>query len=120
MKRSRETENDASTSMSKKFGGAAIYKTKFQDSWTKKWPFVQPVKDNLYQFHCTTCFRNLSCGIKVKLILLDTVYLNNKSNDKTLQANSKLNFQPVNQQHTDQVSIIIRKALAFLCRVEMA
>ena len=119
MKRSRETENDASTSMSKKFGGAAIYKTKIQDSWTKKWPFVQPVKDNLYQFHCTTYCRNLSCGHQGEAdnIIRHSLSEQHKSNDKTLRANSKLNFQPVNQQHTDKVSIIIYiKPYNYMCR----
>uniref|UniRef100_A0A1X7TXY9 Uncharacterized protein n=1 Tax=Amphimedon queenslandica TaxID=400682 RepID=A0A1X7TXY9_AMPQE len=58
-------ENDessrSSTSSSKRWGGAAIYKTKFQDSWKKKWPFIQPVKTNIHQFYCTTCSKNVSC-----------------------------------------------------------
>uniref|UniRef100_A0A1X7UL81 BED-type domain-containing protein n=1 Tax=Amphimedon queenslandica TaxID=400682 RepID=A0A1X7UL81_AMPQE len=101
MKRSRE--NDTGTSISKKFGGAAIYNTKFQESWTKKWPFVQPIKDNSYLFHCTTCCRNISCSHQGEAdIVRHSSSEQHKNNAKTLRANTKLNFQPVNQQLTDQ------------------
>ena len=50
------------TSTSKKFGGAALYKTKFQSSWQKAWPFITPIKDNQHAFHCTVCMKAVSCG----------------------------------------------------------
>jgi hypothetical protein len=38
-----------------KKAGAAAYRTKFNHSWTKTWPFVREVKGDPYKFMCTTC-----------------------------------------------------------------
>ena len=46
----------------RKYTGAAVYKSKFKPWWEKKWPFVKLVKDDIHAFHCTVCFKVLSCG----------------------------------------------------------
>jgi len=47
---------------SRKFQGAAVYKSKFQRDWQKKWPCVTPVKDRPHHFYCTPCSKAVSCG----------------------------------------------------------
>ena len=37
----------------KRLVGAAAYTSTFQSSWTKKWPFIKPVKSDGGSFQCT-------------------------------------------------------------------
>ena len=46
----------------KKFGGAAIYKTKYQAAWRDKWPFAVPIPRNPHSFQCNVCNKEVSCG----------------------------------------------------------
>ncbi len=46
----------------RRFSGAAIYNSRFQSSWSKKWPFVVGVKDNPSTFRCNVCSKTLSCS----------------------------------------------------------
>ena len=46
----------------KKYSGAHTYKSKFQVAWQKKWPCIVAVKDNPHMFHCTVCFKAVSCA----------------------------------------------------------
>ena len=41
--------------------GAATYHTKFNKDWTRKYSFLQPVRQDSYSFHCTICNKTLSC-----------------------------------------------------------
>ena len=56
----RKTEELAGPSR-KYGGGGAIYKSRFQVSWQKKWPCVKPVKNDPHHFECTVCSEQVSC-----------------------------------------------------------
>jgi len=47
---------------SRKWSGAAIYKTKFNTTWQQAWPFISPVKHDPHSFHCGVCMKKMSCG----------------------------------------------------------
>lgn len=51
VKRKGTTESESGASW-KKYWGAGLYKTKFQNSWKKTWPFLSAVKDNDHAFYC--------------------------------------------------------------------
>uniref|UniRef100_A0A1X7TWU2 HAT C-terminal dimerisation domain-containing protein n=1 Tax=Amphimedon queenslandica TaxID=400682 RepID=A0A1X7TWU2_AMPQE len=118
MKRTVSTRSDlddseeasrSSTSASKRWSGAAIYKTKFQESWIKKWPFVQPVKTNIHQFYCTTCSKNISCGHQGEAdIVRHSSSEQHKSNAKSLRANTKLNFQPITRAEVKVTNLLVQ------------
>jgi len=60
---------------SRKWSGAAIYKTKFNTTWQQAWPFISPVKHDPHSFHCDVCMKKMSCGHQgdsVVWILLST------------------------------------------------
>ena len=48
--------------LSRKYKGAAVYKSKFQSEWQKKWPCITPVKSKPSFFYCTVCSKSTSCG----------------------------------------------------------
>ena len=52
----------ASSTSTKKYTGAATYKSKFQPSWHKKWPCIKARRDNPHAFECTVCLRTMNCG----------------------------------------------------------
>lgn len=58
----RLKEDDNQQTSSKKFTGAAVYKSSFRPCWQKKWSYITPVKNDPHSFHCTVCFNVLSCG----------------------------------------------------------
>ena len=45
-----------------KFTGAAIYKTKFNKDWAKKYPFLCAVETDPSSYRCNICSRILSCS----------------------------------------------------------
>ena len=60
-----EKPSESHTSYSKftrKYQGAAVYKSKFQLDWQRKWPCITPVKDKRNFFYCTVCGKVVSCG----------------------------------------------------------
>ena len=61
--KSPRLEQEAEQKMSgfRRLSGAALYKSTFQASWTKKWPFVKPVNGDKTSFRCTVCSKVLSC-----------------------------------------------------------
>lgn len=64
-KKKQGSSNDAGPSSSnviRKFAGAARFKTKFNQSWTKKWPFIVEVAGSQHEFKCTLCSKVSSCG----------------------------------------------------------
>ena len=79
-----------------KFKGAAIYKSKFQKSWTEKWPYIVDVTGNPHQFKCTICNRQLSCahmGISdVQRHIEKDIHVKNA---KSARSQSSLNFVSV-------------------------
>jgi hypothetical protein len=48
--------------ISKKLGGAAKYKSKFQKAWAAKYPGIAPVKGDDCMFRCCVCNRTISCS----------------------------------------------------------
>ena len=52
----------SSSASSCKFDGAARFKSKFQPSWTKKWPFIIAVPLSPNEFRCTMCDKVCSCA----------------------------------------------------------
>lgn len=46
----------------RKYQGAAAYKSKFQLQWQKKWPCITPMKEKPNYFYCTVCSKSVSCG----------------------------------------------------------
>ena len=66
-KKKKGSSNDAGPSSSnviRKFAnaGAARFKTKFNQSWTKKWPCSVEVAGSQHEFKCTLCSKVSSCG----------------------------------------------------------
>ena len=57
----RHRSNGRHYAASAKTVGAAKYRTKFHQEWTKLYPFVQEVYDNPYKFQCTVCMRQVAC-----------------------------------------------------------
>jgi hypothetical protein len=59
---SRDSEEDEpSSSAKRKYRGAAVYNSKFDPVWKKTYPCVQPIKGDVYSFHCTLCRKDVSC-----------------------------------------------------------
>ena len=52
----------SSSASSRKFDGAARFKSKFQPSWSKKWPCIIAVPRSLTEFRCTVCDKICSCA----------------------------------------------------------
>lgn len=46
----------------RKYQGAAVYKSKFQLEWQRKWPCITSMKDKPNYFYCTVCAKTVSCG----------------------------------------------------------
>ena len=87
----RRTTEDSS--FRKKFRGAAIYKSKFQSSWPKTWPFVQPVKNDPHAFFCNVCRKSVSCKHQGERdVVRHAACTQHQRNKKALQSTSQLNF----------------------------
>ena len=54
-----DTEEIASK---RRFNGADIYKTKYQQSWERTWSYIRPVKGNPHAFYCKVCMKSISCA----------------------------------------------------------
>jgi hypothetical protein len=103
-RRTEEAEPEASVSNSKKYGGAAIYKTKFNAKWQEKWSFIIPVKNNPHLFHCTACNKDASCGHQGETDVMRHIdSIQHKKNSKTLQNNTRLSFPSTSKSQKDQV-----------------
>ena len=91
---------------SKKARGVAVYKTKFNKDWTKEWSFICEVPNNVYEFHCTMCSRNISCAHKgkrdVERHISKTMH---KANVKALHSQQKLTFLPMSNPVNEKVKI---------------
>jgi hypothetical protein len=53
---------DGSSASSRKFDGAARFKSKFQPFWSKKWPCIIAVPRSPTEFRCTVCDKVCSCA----------------------------------------------------------
>ena len=73
--------------------GAAVYKTRYNQSWQVKWPFILPVKGNPHSFHCTVCNRDVSCSHQGERDILHHSSSDlHKKNAKAMKGVQKLNF----------------------------
>ena len=73
--------------------GAAVYKTRYNQSWQVKWPFILPVKGNPHSFHCTVCNRDVSCSHQGERdVLRHSSSDLHKKNTKAMKGVQKLNF----------------------------
>ena len=65
--------------------------------WQQKWPFVVPVKENLYVFQCTVCKKTVSCGHQGESDIIRHIdSAQHQKNAKDLQSNAKLSFPSSN------------------------
>ena len=88
-----DLEGAPPTKTSRKWSGAAIYKSKYQTSWQKKWPFLSPVKYNPHSCLCSVCKMIISCahqGERDVLRHIDSV--SHKRNAQALHNIQPLNF----------------------------
>ena len=58
----RARVESSNTKFTRKYQGAALYKSKYQNEWHKKWPCITPLKDKRNYFYCTVCGKAVSCG----------------------------------------------------------
>ena len=50
------------SSSARKFDGAARFKSKFQPTWSKKWPCIIAAPRSSSEFRCTVCDKVSSCA----------------------------------------------------------
>ena len=75
--------------------GAAVYKSKFHDAWTKEFPFIRKVQSNRHSFFCTVCNREVSCSHMDKSDVERHVQKQfHKDNEKALRTQQKIPFTP--------------------------
>ena len=75
-----------------KWRGAAIYKTKFNHSWQKKWPFLYVVKEDPHSCHCSVCNNRVSCGHQGERDIIR--HIDSQSHKKNAKGLNKI--QPLN------------------------
>lgn len=92
-------------SSGKKFRGAALYNSKFQSSWLKTWPFVQPVKNDPHVFYCTVCRKSVSCKHQGERdIVRHAETAQHRKNAKALESTSRIKFVSTTDPLKDKVS----------------
>lgn len=88
----------------RKATGAAVYKTKFKNEWTKTWPFICGVPGNAYKFRCTICSRDISCTHMGRADVERHIGKDmHKANVKSAHSQRKLQFVPVSDPINDKV-----------------
>ena len=76
--------------------GAAVYKSKFNDAWTKEFPFIRKVQSNRRSFFCTVCNREVSCSHMCKSDVERHVQKQfHKDNAKALRTQQKIPFSGI-------------------------
>ena len=84
--------------------GAAVYKTRFKNEWTKTWPFICGVPGNIYKFRCTICSRDIGCSHMGKADVERHIGKEmHNANVKSAHSQRKLQFVPVSDPITDKV-----------------
>ena len=86
-----------------KKAGAAAYRTKFNHSWTKVFPFVREVKGDPYKFLCTVCGRHVSCDHQGKRDIERHGKAIHQNNIRSLKAQRTISFPSQSSPLTDQV-----------------
>lgn len=108
MSSSSESETDPGPSKRMKVpgkAGAAVYRTKFNQAWTKVYPFIVGVKGDPYKFLCTVCHRHVACEHQgrrdVERHIGQTMH---QTNAKILKAQSTLSFPSESSTLAEKVS----------------
>ena len=93
----RARVESTNTKFTRKYQGAALNKSKYQNEWHKKWSCITPVKDKRYYFYCTVCAKAVSCGHQgekdVRRHLESELH---KKNVKSVKHTTPLKFIPSN------------------------
>ena len=85
----------SSAVVTRKWSGAARYKTRFQHIWQEKCPFVTVVRGEPYSFRCAVCNKLVSCGHQgEKDVSRHYNSSQHKKNVVVLANTQKLNFRP--------------------------
>lgn len=101
----KNTSSGDRCSSGKKFRGAALYNSKFQSSWLKSWPFVQPVKNDPHAFHCIVCRKSISCKHQGERdIVRHAATTQHQKNAKALESTSHIKFVSTTDPLKDKVS----------------
>ena len=88
--------------------GAAAYRTKFNHSWTKSYPFVREVKGDPYKFLCTVCGRQVACDHQGKRdVERHAGNAMHQANAKSLKAQARISFPPQSSPLNEQVKLIL-------------
>jgi len=105
-----DSDDDLSPGPSKRYkatAGAAVYKTKFNDQWTKIWEFICKVPGDAYKFRCTIRSRNISCSHMGKADVERHIGKEmHKRNVKSAHSQRKLQFVPASDPIIDKVLIL--------------
>ena len=83
--------------------GAAVYKTKFKNEWTKTCSFIFAVPRNAYKFRCTICSRDISCSHMGRADV--ERHIGKDMHKANVKSQRKLQFLPVSDPISDKVSI---------------
>ena len=107
---------EASAGPSRKKSGSASYKTKFQKSWQKSWPFVAPVKGDVHAFYCTVCMKKVACGHQGERdVTRHKESAQHQSNTKAIRNIRPLSFRP----STSSVNTQVITNIYFTCEKSM-
>jgi len=104
---SKSSNDDALSSgpSKQKAGGAAMYKTKFNKDWMKKWPFICEVPNNVFKFRCTMCSRDVSCAhVEKNDVERHISKAMHKANVKALHSQRTFDFLPTSDPINDEVN----------------
>ena len=87
-----------------KRASAAVYCTKFNQSWMKLYPFVQGVRCDPYKFLCTICGLQVACDHQgrgdVERHIGKAMH---QANAKSLKGQSTISFQTQSSPPAEQV-----------------
>ena len=103
--KSPRAEQEAEQQMScfKRLSGAALYKSTFQASWTKKWPFVKLVRGDKTSFKCTVCSNVLSCAHQGERDVIRHIAMTqHQRKAKTIQGTRPLSFESAAVSSTEE------------------
>lgn len=89
----------------RKWSGATIYKSQYQTTWQRKWPFLLPVKDNPNSCHCSICKKHISCAHQGERDVLR--HIETASHQKNARAIQ--NIQPLSLGDSTSVQLLKEK-----------
>ena len=90
-------EADKQPQNKRKCKGSTTYKTRYDNSWKKKYPCIQPVKNDPFLFMCTPCGRKVSCKhMGIGDVKRHVQGSNHKKAAKNMAQQSQLSFVSTN------------------------